>query len=147
MQGFTPAVIEKACGVPSEDAQFAMRALAMYDHEVVIASTILYRCRQRDPAISATALWTGCCLLACKVHDEEEYLAFKELAELMECRPSDLCAAESTVLSLLQWRIPIDTSDYLRCYEALLAFVNEPRIRTCTEGCFDFSLPISPPKE
>lgn len=147
MQVFTPAVIEEACGVRSRDAEIVMRAMAMYDHEVVIASTILRRCRQRDPEASATALWTGCCLLACKVHDEEEYLAFKELAEIMECRPSDLCTAESTVLTALQWRIPIDTSEYLRCYKALLAFVKEPRIRTCTEGCFDLIFPISPPKE
>ena len=147
MQAFTPAVIERACGVPSEDAHFLMRAMAMYDHEVVIALTIMSRCRQCHPEMTAGALWTGCCVLACKLHDEENILPFRELAQVLECRPRDLSAAESTVLDVLQWRIPIDKNDYLRSYKALLGFANEPRIRTCTDGCFDLIFPTSPPKE
>lgn len=137
---FTAEVVERTmahtmsnpffCCVPT-DAPLAcgrvMAALAMQDHEVVIAFTLI----RRVPRPSQSD-WLGCCVLSCKVHDEDDLFVYAEFATLLDDDAKSIRRHEERILKLLDWRVPIDYQAYRESYLQLLE--NVPANKRCVRG-------------
>lgn len=138
MQCFTSEIVASVTGLPPRFVDTTMRGMSMYDHEVVIACTLYWKCPSPDKG-----RWLGCCVVSCKLHDEDDVLDLQTFAELLETSASTLKSAEADVLRALDWRLPIDKSAYLTTYKRLL---KEPRRSTCTPSCLHLIFASNPPK-
>lgn len=68
--------------------------------------------------------WLGCCILACKIHSEDDIFVYNAFTERLETDARNMRFQEERVLKMLDWRIPITINVYTQSYLELLAHVS-----------------------
>ena len=111
--------LRRLCCLPAFQCEHAMRALSMQDHEVVIAYTLIRLISNPDAND-----WLGCCILACKIHSEDDIFVYNAFTEHLKTDARNMRFQEERILKMLDWRIPININVYTQSYLELLAHVS-----------------------